>query len=174
VALPKKAAPAGGGVSLFGLVECCQMLAMLPGWVWVMVSGSAVVVLLSFGANHLMLSRGLERDLWGTILMGVGGLTLFVAHVAALVVIAPHDDRLSGKDLFFPSRLWTLTLKRLPATRWQFCIWVWGLTLVLSAKFIMGGLPIRFGSEKPPKVSLAAPSGVMTLPAMPADRAIVG
>jgi hypothetical protein len=155
VVLPTRATQGAPGVSVFGLVECGQMLAMLPGWVWVMVSGAGVVVGLSFGVNQFMLQYGLSREVWGTVLVGVGGLTLFLAHVAALVVIAPHDDRLSGKDLFFPARLWTLTLKRLPATRWQLCIWVWGLTLVLCAKFIVGGLPINIRPIKPSEESRA-------------------
>jgi hypothetical protein len=155
VVLPAKAAPAARSMSLFGLVETGQMLAMLPGWVWVMISGAGVVVGLSFGVNHLMLQNGLSREVWGTVLVGVGALTVFLAHVAALVAIAPHDDRLSGKDLFFPARLWTMTLKRLPATRWHLCIWIWGLSLLLSAKFIMGGLPINIRPIKPKEESRA-------------------
>jgi hypothetical protein len=151
-----KPALAAPRVSLFGLVECCQMLTMLPRWAWVLGGGTVAVVLVAAAAGQLLPRLGLERSLWGTVAMGVGGVIMVGAQIAALVAIAPHDERLSGKDLLFPARLWALTLKRLPATRWQVWFWVWGLTLIIGARHFLDGFRwVRF--PVPRKVSLVHP-----------------
>jgi hypothetical protein len=163
--LPKPGSTAPRG-SLLGLVECCRMLARLPGWVWVLGGGTAAIVLLTAAAGQLLPRLGLDDYLWGTVAMAVGGVMLLGAQVAALLAMAPHDERLSGKDLFLPARLWSLTVKHLPATRWQVWLWVWGLALIIGARCFIGGFPNGFHFLTPRKVSLDPAPGAMPGPLM--------
>lgn len=129
--------------SALGLSEFLDLVAGLPLWVWVLLVGEALAVLVSVAAQ-----LGLHEQVqhytvwWYSVQAGAGLVALLVAQLWALMLVAPEDDRLGPKDLFLPVRLWWVAVRRLPATRWPVWIGTWGLTLLLGAAavFLAGRL----------------------------------
>ena len=83
----------------------------------------------------------LERALWTTGQIGAGLAMIFVAQFIAVVRIAPEDEKISFKDVVIPFRLWSLVCKRLPRTRLMPGSAAGGLTLIVCALLLIGGLP---------------------------------
>jgi hypothetical protein len=83
----------------------------------------------------------------------VGGLLAFViAQVTASTRLGPMHQSLGLMDMLLPDRLWVLAIKRLPATRWQFCTGAWSAMVVLCGILCVGGLTYWLRSKKlPPK-----------------------
>jgi hypothetical protein len=126
--------------SLLGLVELLQLFTLLPSWIWILLAGMAVTVLFTLPPSLVLPAEGLERALWCTLQMVAGLLMIFAAQWWALWLIAPEDERLTGKDLIIPFRLWSLTLSRLPRLRGPVWLAAWALTAIVSAIFLVGGL----------------------------------
>jgi hypothetical protein len=126
--------------SLLGLVELGELLALLPSWFWTLLGGIVTIVLLTLPPALVLPQEGLARALWCTLQIAVGLLIILAAQGWALMMIAAEDERLSGKDLVFSFRLWSLAFARLPRLRCPVWLGVWGIATILSAIFLVGGL----------------------------------
>jgi len=126
--------------SVLGMVEFGQMLAKLPNWALVLISGIGVVVVANLPPAKALAENSLTRAVFATAEMGVGLLMIVAAQIWALFVLAPGDDKLGFKDAILPGRLWGMTLKRLPAMRGQVWLASWGISCILAAVLIIGGL----------------------------------
>lgn len=133
-------APAPGKSSPFGIVEFGRLLVHLPSWLWVLLGGFGLVVLMSLPAMLTLPEGMLSRCLWSTVQIIVGVLMILAAQFWALMELADSDDRLGAKDGIISGRLWVLTLARLPETRKQVWLAAWGLAAILAALFLIGGL----------------------------------
>jgi hypothetical protein len=154
-ALPAKSSP-------LCLLECGRLLTRAPTWVWVLLTGVVTVVAGSLPPMLSLAEGSLARCLWCTSQLVLGVLMILVAQAWALMVVADSDDGLGVKDAFISARLWAVTLKRLPETRRQLWLASWGLTAVLSALFLIGGLSYWFTylprPAAPPAVESTAPA----------------
>jgi hypothetical protein len=155
-ALPAKSSP-------LCLLECGRLLARAPTWVWVLLTGVVTVVVFSLPPMLSLAEGSLQRCLWCTSQFVLGVLLILVAQTWALMVVADSDDRLGVKDALISARLWAVALKRLPETRRQLWLASWGLTAVLSALFLIGGLSHWFTylprPAAPPVAESTAPAG---------------
>jgi len=149
--------------SPMALLECGRMLARAPAWVWVLLTGVVTVVVCSLPPSLSLPEDSLSRCLWCTGQLVVGVLLILVGQAWALMLVADSDDRLGVKDVVVSARLWAVALKRLPETRRQLWLASWGLTAVLSALFLIGGLSHWFTYLRrpapPPAVEATAPAG---------------
>lgn len=135
--------------SLFGFVEFCELLIGLPSWFWILVLGFGVVTGLSVAVAWYVPAESPWRSSWSTLQLVTGVTALILAQFWALVLVAPHAERVSPKDLFFLSaNLWGLTWRRLPETRRPIWLACWGLGLAGYALFLIGGV-----SEQLPNLS---------------------
>jgi hypothetical protein len=139
--------------SALGATEFMNLVAKLPQWVWVMAAGSAAIALISFASQIVLPPECLPRAIWSTAQLGLGLITLIAAQIWALLVLAPEDDRLGAKDIFFAVRLWSLTTKRLPEMARQVWIGVWGASAMVCAVLLVGGMSYWTRFYKPERVA---------------------
>jgi hypothetical protein len=139
--------------SPLGVVEFLQLLGKMPPWLKMLLAGAAVVVLVSFAADFLLAPNSLARAIWGTLQLGLGLVGLLAAHVWALALIAPDDDQLTAKDVVICSRLWGLTLSRLPKMRKQVWLGGWSISGMACAAFVVGGFSYWAQFYQPKRVA---------------------
>jgi hypothetical protein len=139
--------------SALGMVEFWDLLRKLPSWLWILVGGVAIVAGASFAANQMLPDNSLPRALWSTLEFGLGLLVLFAAQAWAFLLLAPQNDRLSGKDIVLPVRLWSMTCHRLPETQRQVWLGAWSLVAVLCALCVVGGYTYWYQFYKPKKIA---------------------
>jgi len=123
-----------------GAGEFVVLLTRTPSWFWVMLGGVVVVIGVTCLTAKPFRPTPFSRCLWCTVQIGAGAIVTFLAGFWALLSVASEDETMTAKDLFLPVRLWGLTCKRLPRTRWQVWLAVWGVTAILSAAVLVGGL----------------------------------
>jgi hypothetical protein len=123
-----------------GTADVLLLLLKVPSWFWVMLAGAGLVALCTWLLIHTQPVTPVGRCVWCTIQIGLGALVLFVASFWALIQVAAEDETITAKDIFLPVRLWTLTCRRLPNTRCQVWLAVWGAVAILSAAAFVGGL----------------------------------
>jgi hypothetical protein len=151
--VPLVAKPVVHKSSPLGVVEFFDLLAKLPRWMWVLLGGMATVAAVSVAGHFYLPNDSLARALWSSIQLGLGALVIFVAQVWALILIAPKDAHLGPKDVFFSIRLWGLTLRRLPEMRRQVWMGGWGVSLIVCAVCVVGGLSYWTQFYKPKKLA---------------------
>ncbi len=139
--------------SRLGAVEFCQLLQKLPKWAWVLMGGTATVVLVSILAALLLAKNSFPRAVWSSIQLGVGWLTLLLAQWWVLLQLAPQDDSLGPRDFFVPIRLWRLAVRRMPETCKPVSVGAWSASAMLCAVLVVGGLDYWYQYYKPMKVA---------------------
>jgi len=120
--------------------EFLVLLVNVPSWFWTMLGGVVIVIGVTVLTAKPFRPTPFAQCLWCTLQIGLGALVMFLASFWALLSVASEDETMSAKDMFLPGRLWSLTCKRLPRTRWQVWLAVWGVTAILSAAVLVGGL----------------------------------
>jgi hypothetical protein len=123
-----------------GFVEFCAFIIKLPSWFWTLLLGVALFALVSYITGKHVQMTPLERALWCSIQIGLGIALILAAQLLALMRIAPEDERLSSKDAILSGRLWGLVFQRMPAMRVSVWLAGWGLTVIIAAIFLIGGL----------------------------------
>jgi hypothetical protein len=139
--------------SPLGIVEFIEVVSKLPVWLWVLLGGTTIIVVISVAASCVLPEDSLGRALWSSIQLGVGFLGLFAAQVWAFLLIAPESEHLSAKDLIVSPRLWSMTCRRLPASQRQVWLGGWSVATMLSALFLVGGLSYWYQFYKPKKLA---------------------
>lgn len=128
--------------STLGIREFWELSKTLPSWFYVLLSGAAVIILVSIIAGTLLPGNSLPRALWATIQLVLGLLMAVLAHEWALLLIASQDEKIGAVDavLLFSARVWKLAIKMMPSSRTPICLAVLGLVTMLSAVLCVGGL----------------------------------
>jgi hypothetical protein len=108
-------------------------------WLWLLLGVIGLGAVSQVPARCLA-PNSFERAVWTTGQIGLGILLILAGQLIALVQLAPHDEKLSFKDMFVPFNLWGQVLKRLPALRVPLWLGGWGLVMSLSAGIFIGGL----------------------------------
>jgi hypothetical protein len=121
-------------------MEMLYWISRLPSWVWVLLFGVGCILAFVFPASRRMEDDCLERAMWCLVQLGVGLVLFFGTQFWTLLLVAEHDEKLSAKDLFLSGHLWVVAFHALPRTRWQFCLVVWAITLIVTAFWPVGGL----------------------------------
>lgn len=113
----------------------------LPLWFWALLLGVAIAAGLSLAAGRLLPAGDcLPRALWTSVQIGLGVVLIFASQLAAVVAVAPEDERLSFKDAFVPMRLWGLVIARLPRQSGYLLTATFGAALIVCAFLFVGGL----------------------------------
>jgi hypothetical protein len=102
------------------------------------------LLLLIFPIARRMPDESFERAIWCLIQLGFGLLLFFGTQFWTLLMVADRDEKLSAKDLFLSARLWAVAIGALPRTRWQICLAVWALALIVTSLWPVGGLDYMF------------------------------
>jgi hypothetical protein len=123
-----------------GLRQALSAPRTLPSWWWVLVTGIAIVFILTIIPARKLPPEGLARALWCTIQIAVGILMVFAAQFWAVLAIGYADEKVGPRDLFLSARLWGMTLRRLPSTCGQVCLAGWGFSVAVAALVVVGGL----------------------------------
>lgn len=137
---PATAGPAPLKASKLGGVEFVQLLMKMPSWAWRLLGGVAMVLLLTLPPALSLPDDSLPRAAWCTAQILLGVVLIIAGQVAALAIVAGDDEKLTIKDVLLPLGLWIVAARRLPETRKPLWMSSWGLTMVLSAVFFIGGL----------------------------------
>jgi len=141
------------GPSLLGVVEFAEVLGKLPRWLWVLLGGTVIVVVISLAANFVLPDDSLVRALWSSVQLGLGLLGILAAQIWAFLLIAPETEHLSSKDLILSTRLWTITLRRLPETQAKLWLGAWSFGGALCAVFLVGGFSYWYQFYKPKRIA---------------------
>lgn len=72
--------------------------------------------------------------------IAAGLAVIFAAQIVILFWLAPTDEKLSFKDAVLPFRLWGLAFQRGGNFRVPFWMGAWGLSAIVAAIFVIGGL----------------------------------
>jgi hypothetical protein len=139
VPLPEVPKPAVGP-SQGGMFELLVLITRLPSWWWTLLTGMALFALVSYVTGKHVAMTTFERALWCTIQIGAGLAMILLAQFMALVCLAPEDEKLSTKDALLSGRLWQLVFQRMPRMRLPVWLAGWGLAVIVSAIFFVGGL----------------------------------
>jgi serine/threonine protein kinase len=107
-----------------------QSLADLPTWVWVLLTGTFLIVGSAIVGNSWVPVNSEARAIWGVGQMVAGLVLVLGAQIAAAILLAAKEEGLGVKDLFLISgRLWARVVEHLPTTRWPVYLLTWGLFL---------------------------------------------
>jgi hypothetical protein len=138
--------------SPLGVVEFYELWKKTPAWLKILLGGTLALTGLSVAANLSMPANSLQRALWSTGELVLGLIGLLAAHVWALVLLAPYDEQLTGKDIVIFSRLWSLTLRRLPDMRKQVWLGGWSISAMVCALLVVGGFSYWYQFYNPKRI----------------------
>lgn len=116
------------------------LFGMIPRWAWVLLGGMVLMVAATLGPSWQLPKNSFDRAIYCTLQIVIGLLLILAAQFYALIRLAPMDEKLGFKDIFLPLRLWSLVFQGLPRLRGAMWTAGWGLTLILAALFLVGGL----------------------------------
>jgi hypothetical protein len=137
-----------------GVAEFAGLIVHLPFWVWIMAAGVVAIGVVTGLLRHSLHLAPFPRCIWCTLQIAGGAVVLLLASFWALLQVANEDENMTAKDVFLPVRLWSLACKRLPKTSMALCLAVWGVTAIIAAAVLVGGLTEWF--KHLPKPSTAA------------------
>jgi hypothetical protein len=134
-----------------------ETIKHVPRWVWVMAVGCLSILLVCTWLSVRLPQNCLERAVISTALIGLGFVSLIAAEVWAFPMIAMEAHSLAIWDFVLSFRFWAFVMKRLPRTRCPVCLLSWGLTAMLGAILVVGGLWYWLPGKKKVKFYLDAP-----------------
>jgi hypothetical protein len=126
--------------SLLGVNDFFFLLTKIPDWAYVMLAGSVAVFLGSLMPAAQLATGSFERAVWATIQIGGGLALLFVAQLILVFRLAPMDEKITFKDAVLPFRVWGLAFPRGGQMRVSFWLGAWGLSAIVAAIVVIGGL----------------------------------
>jgi hypothetical protein len=106
----------------------------------VLAYGTLAFCIVSAIAHFLLAGHPFAKAVWSLVQLALGLVAIFAAQVWALVLIAPHEEKLGTRDLFIPGRLWGHVFRRLPDMHRQVWLGCWGAIAGLCAVSLIGGL----------------------------------
>jgi hypothetical protein len=156
----ERVAPKANSVSAPPVLEA---LKLVPPWAWLLGVGCLTILLACTWLTLVLPQNSLERAVVSTALIGFGLVGLIAAEVWAFPMIALEAHHLGVMDFIVSFRFWTFVMKRLPRTRYPVCLLSWGLTAMLGAILVVGGLWYWLPGKHKTKFYLESPT-VKTLP----------
>jgi hypothetical protein len=129
-------------------LETFRWMSKLPGWFWVLLMGSVVIIgggiLANWWLPHTASGgahpRLTARTMISTITLALAIPGILITQVWVLFCVALKDARVEFLDAINPIRAWGLAISRLPATRHPLCSACWCWSAVLTALFLVGGM----------------------------------
>ncbi len=108
---------------------------------WVRILGAGVVALFLVGIAVRFTLPTSTRAVW-TMFQVLAGLLLFATgHLAAYMAAVSESDKFGPVDLFMkPFGIWRPTTRDLPKNAWRIWCAGWGVTAVLVAVAVVGGI----------------------------------
>ncbi len=114
---------------------------MVPGWAILLVIGMIGMLGVSIAGRALTSPEDSTRLLWTLTQLFAGMAAAGLAHTASYMHAIHKNDKLSPMDfLLKPGEVWKPTLSNLPATGNRLCLWAWGVTAIVGALMIVGGI----------------------------------
>jgi hypothetical protein len=125
--------------SVLGATELGEAMRYMPGWVWLLLGGIALVASVSVAADYLLPEDCLARALWGALQMVMGVVGLITAQCWVLAMFGSKEEGIGARDIFLPGRVWRAAFRRLPATRKAVWLGGWSLTGLICGAAVIGG-----------------------------------
>ena len=138
-ALPAEG-PAPAKPTKLGASEFAQFVGTVPPWLAVLLGGVLAVVGMSIIATLQLAPDSQERAVWCLAQLGLGLLLVVAAHVLAIAKVPSLEVRCRARGHYTVGGLWRAAIGLLPQTRWPVYLFSWGLSLVLTAVAVIGGL----------------------------------
>ena len=133
-----------------------EILKALPLWGHVLWVGLVSIFGLSVFMSIKLPSFGPERAIWTLAQALIGMIAAGTAHVLVFFSAVPVTDKYGPFDLFLkPLDFWRYAIRKLPAKPWRLWMFAWGLTAMLSALVLIGGIrySVIFETKSTPKKS---------------------
>lgn len=122
---------------------------LLAPWVQVLLGGILVLALVST-AGHYFLPKPSAQRTWCILGEGIlGAVLVVVAHVWGFIRSLPHRQDYELFHYIDPFRVWSYVFGELPEMRRPVWLACWGVTALLCALLVNGGLTIKFTRDKP-------------------------
>lgn len=122
-------------------VNFVRMLKTLPKWANVLIGGSLSIIVASIAIRISYAYSGRNPGTWAVCQLMIGILMALVAHCRAAFIGLNKDQKLAPMDIVMaPFATWDRTIKELPFSRVTIWLGGWGITVVLSAVIIVGGI----------------------------------
>jgi hypothetical protein len=117
-----------------------QHISKMPLWFWILLWGSVGILGISLGAVILVPEDSFERTVVGSLMLLTGVFLLVIAQIWLHFALAVEEPQLGVTDMILSVRLWFAAFRRLPQTGTPVCLGTCGLTAIVCALFIVGGL----------------------------------
>lgn len=128
-----------------------NLFASLPAWFWIMIGGSLVILLLGLLVRTRAANDEALRGFIALTTVGVSAVVIGIAHLLACLFAMKRDRRITPMDAMISwFSVWHPTITQLPATRFRLWSMSWGVTSLLTALLIIGGIDYNapFRTEK--------------------------
>ncbi|MEX0717336.1 MAG: hypothetical protein WD066_12150 [Planctomycetaceae bacterium] len=151
VAAAREAAEAKAAGTLFEAI---------PTWAWTLGGGALAVAVFSAAASLMLPAEGPARAWWAVGQCAIGLIACVVAQFSVFFKALSITDRVGPMDIVFkPLAIWKPSLDALPEGAWRVWSAGWGLTGIVCAVAIIGGIRYSalfddWGVKAPPKKNL--------------------
>jgi hypothetical protein len=140
-ALGKQVGPLPPAVDESEATAAPPLWTLVPRWGWILGAGVVAIIAVSIVGRLCTPDDSWARTYWALGQIVVGLVTCCVAHAWSYMVAITKTDRFGVFDIFLkPGAIWGTTLQRLPQTVRQLWLGSWGLSAVLFAMIVVGGL----------------------------------
>ena len=134
---------------------------LIPAWAWLLLVCVLLVVVESVAVRLLTPESSSLRTMWSLSQLGLGFVTLVVAHVLAYTLAISDNDQLKPLDLVLrPIYVWLPSLQALPERLSLVVAGACSLTAMVMSLAVIGGIPYEslweWGFKEPPKQNLLA------------------
>jgi len=111
-----------------------------PVWVWVALFGAGAIIVATVVAEREMRLSEFQRALFATVQIVAGLALMFIGQFVGLMRVAPEETSVGLKDAIVPVWLYPVLFKHLPITQVPIYLIIWGLTAVITASVVVGGV----------------------------------
>lgn len=128
-----------------------NLFAALPAWFWIMIGGSLAILLLGLFVRTRVANDEALRGFIAVSAVGVSTVVIGIAHLLACFFAMKRDRRITPMDAIISwFSVWHPTITQLPATRFRLWSMSWGVTSLITALLIIGGIDYEapFRTEK--------------------------
>lgn len=116
-------------------------LESIPIWFWLMAAGIIGIALASVGIRLWLAEQEVLRGRIALGQLGVGMLSMAIAHGIAAKFAMSGDRRISFPDIFLSwFNIWQPTIAKLPDTCRRLLAMIWGMVACLTAVTLIGGI----------------------------------
>ncbi|MEP3480893.1 MAG: hypothetical protein ABJZ55_16725 [Fuerstiella sp.] len=113
----------------------------IPVWFWLMTGGIIGIALVSVGLRVWLTEQETLRGRVALGQLGIGMLSMAVAHAIAAKFAMSGDRRISIPDIFLSwFNIWQPTIGKLPHTCNRLLAMIWGMVACLTAVTVIGGI----------------------------------